>query len=1243
MKTILALMKNRQSSLWTYSTVIMVVIAGGLLSWWNIQMADRGMRERLLYETRMVAQAVDIEDVRGLTGNESDLNTPGYQNLKKQFAAIKQASKQCRFVYIMGYKSNRQLSILVDNESPVSPDYSPPGDEYREAVKGELDIFATGRENVVGPFQNRWGTWVSAFVPLFDINSDSLIAVFGMDVDASKWRREVLSAAAWPCIFTMATLVMLAMTITLFRSRRWIIKQQRSLQESEERYKRITESITDYVYTVQIQAGEAVSTEHGPGCLAVTGYSGEEFGKDPFLWLNMVPTEDRAQVIEQAKQATRGEKISPIIHRIIRRDGELRWVKNTIVYHRDENGKLLSYDGLIQDITERKVAEDTVKDSHAELLAIFDSIDEPVYVADIETYDLIFMNRILETSFGHPSGRKCYEQLQRRNTPCPYCTNDKIVKEYLGQSYVWEFQNETNGRWYKCVDKAIQWPDGRLVRYEMAIDITDRKLAENALRESRDLLDETQKLAKVGGWELYPDQGTIKWTSEMYRILGIDPGEIGASVDELVQSGLSCYDPEDRPIVEAAFQRCVNEGIPYEMEYPITNRNGQRLWIKTMAVPVTENGRVVRVSGNIIDITDRKKAEEELRNSDQRFRLLANLAPVGLIISNIDEKVLFCSQRFIDMFGYDINDMPSADEWWPLAYPDPTVREEIRSKWVTSLARARNEGIDVMPLECVVKCKDGGTLQVEIRVATTPDLNFIVFSDITARKIAEDNLQRTQFTMDHAYDSILWVDRDANIIYVNERACSKIGYTREELLHMKVFDIDPDFKPEGWEEHVKKLKREGSVRFQSRHVTKDGRYYPVEVTGNYLEYEGKFYSCAFDRDISERIQAEEEKSRLQEHLNQAQKMESVGRLAGGVAHDFNNMLGVILGHTGMALEHVDPEHPIYLDLIQIQKAAVRSENLTRQLLAFARKQTASPRILDLNNTVEGMLSMLRRLIGENIELSMIPGKNLGTIKMDPSQVDQIMANLCVNARDAISDTGKIIIATENVTLDEDFCTNHIGIIPGEFVKLSVSDNGCGMNEEVLTQLFEPFFTTKTIGKGTGLGLPTVYGIVSQNDGIIDVSSEVGKGTVFSLFFPRCHENASSEVESEIPKEVSNGHETILLVDDETMILEMATTMLKRQGYTVLAAGSPGDAIKLAENYAGKIHLLMTDVVMPGMNGRDLADKLLSLCPELKRLFMSGYTADVIAPHGMLDEGVAFIQKPFTMANLAGKVREVLKS
>lgn len=489
--------------------------------------------------------------------------------------------------------------------------------------------------------------------------------------------------------------------------------------------------------------------------------------------------------------------------------------------------------------------------------------------------------------------------------------------------------------------------------------------------------------------------------------------------------------------------------------------------------------------------------------------------------------------------------------------------------------------------------------------------------------------------------------KTGRFIDVNQRYADIVGMTIAEMVET---DFQSITHPDDIDEDLNNMALlvKGEIKefsMEKRYIRKDGNHVWINLTVSPLWQPGEdpSHHLAIAEDITQRKLADEEHQKLQEQLNQAHKMEYVGRLAGGVAHDFNNMLGVILGHTELALDQMAPSSPIFSDLTEIRIAAERSADLTRQLLAFARKQTVSPRILDLNDTVEGMLKMLRRLIGETIQLIWVPGKDLWKVRMDPGQIDQILANLCVNARDAVDNVGQITIETTTDVLDGTECDDVLNLSPGEYVILSVSDNGAGMTEDVMEHLFEPFFTTKEVGKGTGLGLATVYGIVKQNNGFIRVSSEPAKGTTFKLYLPRLSEKLERYEPLLSNASVLPGHETILLVEDEPSILQMTVIMLKRLGYTVLSSTRPKDAIRMAGEYSENIHLLITDVIMPEINGEKLAKSLMNQYPDLKCLFMSGYTADVIAHHGVLEEGVNFIQKPFSMVDLAAKIRRTLDS
>ena len=542
--------------------------------------------------------------------------------------------------------------------------------------------------------------------------------------------------------------------------------------------------------------------------------------------------------------------------------------------------------------------------------------------------------------------------------------------------------------------------------------------------------------------------------------------------------------------------------------------------------------------------------------------------------------------------------------------------------------------------------KDGSLVPVEIRARMLRKGNILgIVRDITERKRIEERLQQeilfNKTTIDSLPGLFYLFDEQGKFLRWNTNFETVSGYSSVELAALTPGDFFEGRDREMICSAVDLVFKAGEAWVEADFISKDHTRTSHLFSGRLFQFKGKKCLIGMGVDITDRKKAEEERKKLQEQLTQAYKMESVGRLAGGVAHDFNNMLGVILGHTEMAQAQLNPVQPLFTHLQEIGRAAKRSADLTRQLLAFARKQTVEPKVLDLNEIVSGMITMLRRLIGEDINLTWMPGNGLSLIKIDPSQIDQILVNLCVNARDAIRGTGKVLIETGTTVIDEAYCSSHMEYIPGEFVLLAVSDDGCGMDKETLSHLFEPFFTTKEVSKGTGLGMATVYGIVKQNSGFINVYSERGKGTTVKIYFSPHSSGTQRPPKGEaVQPAPCGGRETILLVEDEPMILKMASTMLELQGYIVIPASSPAEAIRLASEHAGKIHLLLTDVIMPEMNGKDLAKVLLAISPDLKILFTSGYTANVIARHGVLDEGVQFIQKPFTIQDLTAKIRRV---
>ncbi|MFO7568849.1 MAG: PAS domain S-box protein, partial [Smithellaceae bacterium] len=498
--------------------------------------------------------------------------------------------------------------------------------------------------------------------------------------------------------------------------------------------------------------------------------------------------------------------------------------------------------------------------------------------------------------------------------------------------------------------------------------------------------------------------------------------------------------------------------------------------------------------------------------------------------------------------------------------------------------------------------------------------------------------KRLMAAIEQSGEAIMTTDAQGVLQYVNPAFEQTSGYSRKEVEGQTPRLLKSGKQGEAFYRHLWETISGGNTwRGRMINRRKDGTLYTEEATispvrdplGRIVNY------VAAKRDITDHL-------RLAAQFQQAQKMEAVGLLAGGVAHDYNNMLSVIIGYTELALLKVDPALPLYGDLEHIIKAAERSADITRQLLTFARKQTIIPVALDLNKTVESMLKMLTRLIGEDIDLVWLPRTGPCPIKMDPVQVDQILANLCVNARDAIADVGKITIETGEAVFDDTYCAAHFGYVEGDYVLLAVSDDGCGMDKETLDQIFDPFFTSKAVGQGTGLGLSMVHGIVKQNNGFINVYSEVGKGTTFKIYLPRYSEQAVAAHQDKVVA-VPLGHgEIILVVEDEPELLTLDKMILEKLGYRVLVAATPTEALRLAHEHAHKIDLLITDIILPEMNGRELAERLQSLCPEMKIMFMSGYTANVIAFRGVLDTNVNFIQKPFSITDLSVAVRNALE-
>lgn len=759
------------------------------------------------------------------------------------------------------------------------------------------------------------------------------------------------------------------------------------------------------------------------------------------------------------------------------------------------------------------------------------------------------------------------------------------------------------------------------------------------------------------------------------------------------------------------------------------------------------------------EIEERKRSEEELRNSEERLQILFDSAPDAYYVTDLEGKFVDgnkAAERLIghrkeELIGKSFLDLD-------LAPPDQILKA---AETLAEIAR----GVPSGPGELTLNRKDGSQIIAEI--VTFPitigdqSLALGIARDITRRKQAEKALRFTQFSIDRSADAAIWMGPDARFIYVNEAACRSLGYSRKELLSMSVFDIDPDFPPDVWKKHWKDIKERGTFTIESHHRTREGKLFPVEVTVNFMEFEGKEYNCAYVHDITERkkarveleksmslltatlestadailvvdlegglqrfnqkllemwnvseqfsttiksdngappeqpllshpeeefMRAEEiyedpdrerfdvleltdgrilerytkpqkvggktigivlsfrditEQKQLERQLLQAQKMESIGTLAGGIAHDFNNLLGGILGYASLTKSEISKDHRIFRYIETIEKSAVRAAELTSQLLAFARGGKYEVRPVDLNGIIEETINMVGRTFDKSIEIKTHLNDKLPTVEADSGQLQQVLLNLCVNAADAMPGGGKLVIETGTEVLTEEYVRTHMEAKPGSHVVLTLTDTGVGMDRETIERIFEPFFTTKGEGKGTGLGLSMVYGVVKNHGGHIRVYSEPGEGSTFRIYLP-----ADGKPETREPTETEapcGGTELVLVVDDEESIRALARDMLENNGYSVLLAENGEEAIEVYGRHNGDISLVILDMIMPRMGGRETFLKLKACNPEVKALLSTGYSKNAKAQE-ILDSGVmGFIQKPYQVDALLSKVRTVIDS
>ena len=922
--------------------------------------------------------------------------------------------------------------------------------------------------------------------------------------------------------------------------------------------------------------------------------------------------------------------------RLRRVDGDWCWVYSTgRAVEWDDQGTPTRIIGLDVNIQSRKEAQEQVQQSEAQFRAIFENAPYVIVISNPEDGRLLDANN---------------EFLVRRG----------IGREAIVDSSLWDFstiskeemgfiinelqQNKTirnrearvtlkdGSSGFVIYSATLLDSQGQKQVLTMTVDVTEIRRAAEALQQSEARFRELFRMAPVPLADVSRDGRILAVNDRFVHLIGYGTDEM-PNLEQALE--LTLNDPGFRRQVTSAWQAALERAIADHtdmpaFESPLLCRDGQ---VRTMVVGTQMISDSILVS--FFDITERKMAEEAMdRERRQLLSIFDNLNEIIYVSDPFIYEILFANRHLRELIGKDPTGGLCYRELQDFAEPCDFCTNRIlfasgggpyRWEYHNPVTHT-----DVAIVDQLIRWTDGRDVRLEIAL------------DITERKRAEQALRESERKL----RSIFAAMTDVILIFDGEGRCIEVAPTDTVFLYRPPDEVqgktlDELFPPEKAAEFL------GAIRGALSRKAPVFLDYELTIGQRQVWFASSIAPLSEERviwvarDITERRQAQAERENLQTQLHQSQKLEAVGILAGGVAHDFNNMLGAIMGYAELALGAMSPTDPFRRNLERILDAAQRSANLTRQLLAFARRQTIEPVVFDLNQAVGDILKMIQRLIGENIELVWRPGEGPCTVRMDPSQLDQILVNLCVNARDAIGGVGRISIETAKTSFDEAYCTAHVECNPGEHVLLAVSDDGCGMDRQTLEHIFEPFYTTKELGQGSGMGLATVYGAVRQNEGFISVYSEPGQGTTFRIYLPlhaAIDLAARAQPGEDIPRSCG---ETLLIVEDDPTLLEMGMMMLQHLGYTVLSAATPQEALRIAEAEGLEIHLVLTDVVMPEMNGRELSERLHSLRPAARYLFMSGYTADVIAHQGVLDRGLNFIQKPFSLKDLALKVRQVL--
>ncbi len=970
------------------------------------------------------------------------------------------------------------------------------------------------------------------------------------------------------------------------------------------------------------------------------GYTSEEMiGRNPF---DTVAPDQKASIEELFSQAVyKQELIKDVESRHVTKSGKVRWLLTTASPILDDQGRPTGYRGVTKDITNLKRAEEELEKTQALLLAAIEQSPAGILIADAPGAQVRLANSAALGIEGETSGPL---------TEIP-------ADQHPAYWHVWHpdgtpFQSKDfplarairTGEISKNVEAVIRRPSGEdrwvlanaapvrnaagdvIAGVVVFPDITEFKRAENALRESE---ERYRLLAQnsLTGIYIHQDGDFVYVNERLTSLLGYEPEQIlGKKYWEFIH-------PDDvERVRQIGATGPMAAAAPDCYEFRVLCKGGKTTWVEAFITTIQYRGRVATM-GNVADVTERRQAEDRLRESEERFRMLSEAAEEGIVIH--DKGIIVDSnQSAARMLGYELNELLGMN----------SERLATRESWQIMAGHIAS-GYD-KPYEAVGLRKDGSTFPAllvgkpfqykgkNLRISCIRDLTELKRAEMELRA-SEEKYRKILETIADGYHE---VDLYGNLTLVNDSLCEIIGYSRDELIGLSYREVVS-------RHHLERVFQSYNTVYKTSRANRGFYYQAVRKDGTRRDVSA---SVALTKDEDGKpigfrgiLRDVTEQRQLEEQLRQASKMEAIGRLAGGIAHDFNNLLTAMIGYANMLKMSLPKEDPNQDKLRQIGRAADRAASLTQQLLAFSRKQVLEMQILDLNEVVEGLKEMLRRLIGENIHLVTVLDPSVEKINADPGQIEQILMNLAVNSRDAMPAGGKVIIETGCVTLDEGYVSTRPQMTAGNYVRLSVSDTGKGMDEDTLSRIFDPFFTTKEKGVGTGLGLSTVYGIVKQHRGHVAAYSSPGQGSMFEVLFPCAEKVVETSDSSSHTASHPRGVETILVVEDEEIVRQLSCEMLQMLGYSVLGACDAEEAVAVSKAYPRPIDLLFTDVVLPKMDGRSLFNSLNAERQDLKVIYSSGYTDDAIVHHGVLEPGVHFLHKPFTFDRLARKVREVL--